>query len=272
MQPKSRGVWALGYAFGFCEAESVPGPLLVDLLRELGMAEPAVRTMLSRMTRSGQLTAEKHGRVASYRLSGPYRERFLRIRHRDDPLSWTGSFQLVVYDIDEARRRDRDALRDRALAAGFGLARPGMLIGFSDPTPWCQPWVERDDLFVRVGELACTVEVATDLVDRAWKLGETGSEITQFISRLSATGLESPARSFVLLSEIMRDYAYLAIPAVPAEIISRDWPGRLLPAALSRATSQLEPGAREHAQSVATARGLTGLIESRLSRKSHGVG
>ncbi len=276
MQQPADGPWALGYVFGAFAAEAVPGPCLVDLLQQLGVAESAARTMLSRMTRSGSLSTQRHGRVAVYRLAGSYRERFLRLRRGDEPVRWPGGFQLVMYDIGETRRRDRHALRERGVAAGFGQPRPGMLIGLSDPYDWCRPWLERSDLFVRTGELRCTVEVAAELVDRAWDLTGDAPQMRAFVRRLERINrrLERIARrhaerswtaeqAFVLFSEVMRDYAHLyaGTPSLPAEVTPPGWPGRSVPAALGAVSETLGPVVAAHAQAVAAAHGLADLIE-----------
>ena len=125
MLPSSGAASALGYVFGALGAEAVPGPSLIDLLQDLDVAEPAARTMLSRLTRAGQLTVQRHGRVAVYRLTGGFRDRFLRLRHADEPIAWHGGYQAIMYDIAESQRREREALRERAAAAGFAAARPG---------------------------------------------------------------------------------------------------------------------------------------------------
>jgi phenylacetic acid degradation operon negative regulatory protein len=270
------GPWALGYVFGAFAAEAVPGPCLVDLLCELGVAESATRTMLSRMTRSGSLTTQRHGRIAVYRLAGSYRERFLRFRRGDEPVQWTGGFQVVMYDIAETHRRERHALRERAAAAGFGQARPGMLIGLSDPSHWCRPWLERSDLFVRTGELRCTVEVAAELVDRAWDLSSDTTRMRDFTRRLERISRRldriarrhaerswTPQQSFLLLSEVMRDYADLhaSTPTLPPEVTPPGWPGRAVPAALGAVSELLGPGVGAHAWAVAAAHGLTELVE-----------
>jgi phenylacetic acid degradation operon negative regulatory protein len=72
-------------------------------------------------------------------MEGAYRELFLRIRGSDQSPDWDGRFRSVIYDIPESRRRDRDALQDRASQVGFGMPRPGLLIGFREPAQWCTP-------------------------------------------------------------------------------------------------------------------------------------
>jgi phenylacetic acid degradation operon negative regulatory protein len=269
MQRPTAATAYLGYVFGALGAESVPGPCLIDLLLDLGMSESAVRTMLSRQNRAGQLSSSHHGRVAVYRLEGSYRERFLRIRQGDEPVSWPGGFQLIMYDIAESRRRDRDALRERAAAVGFGAPRPGVLIGFSDPAEWARPWLERDDLFVRAGELRCTLETACELAERTWRLRDAAPRIGAFVKRLQQLrqrDVHHPAsqlKAFRMFADVMRDYAGLSAstPTLPIEITPQDWLGRELSTALREVSTLLGPRVSAHASETAERRNLTHLVQ-----------
>lgn len=269
MLQSSGAASALGYVFGAFGAEAVPGPSLIDLLQDLGIAESAARTMMSRLTRDGQLTVQRHGRVAVYRLAGGTRDRFFRLRHADQPVTWPGAFQMIMYDISEPSRRDRDALRERAAAAGFGRARAGMLIGFADPTDWVSDWVERDDLFVRTGQLNCTVEVAAELAERAWNLAGSAPPLQRYLRQLERIRQRDSSRpttapdAFRLLNDLMRDYGelYLSMPSLPIEITPADWPGRDVPAALGATSALLGPRARRHALDSVDRRELRHLLE-----------
>lgn len=263
------GTSHLGYVFGAFGAEAVPGPCLIDLLQQLGMGESAARTMLSRQTRRGQLTSTRHARVAVYRLAGAYRERFQRIRLADEPAGWTGAFELIMYDIGEDRRRDRDALREQAAAAGFGAVRPGVLIGLSDPADWCRPWLDRDDLFIRAGRLACTEPVAADLADRAWNLTATAPRMRAFVARTKRVRSAAERRpndtsyAFTAFAEVMREFTWLhlEIPMLPPAITPTGWPGAEIQKALVDLSQSLGPRVREHAYATAAAHDLTHLVE-----------
>lgn len=269
MLQSSGAASALGYVFGAFGAEAVPGPSLIDLLQDLGVAESAARTMMSRLTRDGQLTVQRHGRVAVYRLAGSFRDRFFRLRHADEPLAWPGAFQMIMYDIAEQSRRDRDALRERAAAAGFSAARPGMLIGFGDPADWVAEWAERDDLFVRTGQLHCTVEVAVELAERAWNLADSAPPLHRYLQQLERIRRRDASRpaaapdAFRLLNDVMRGYGelYVSTPSLPIEITPADWPGQYVPAALGAISGLLGPRAQQHAMDSVDRRELRHLLE-----------
>jgi phenylacetic acid degradation operon negative regulatory protein len=266
---RSAGPSAIPYVFGALQAGSVPGPAMVALLADLGLAEPTARTMLSRLVRAGHLSTTRRGRVAVYRLEGGFRDQFLRFRHGDEPPNWTGSFHAVIYDIPESLRAVRDGLRDRAAAFGFGMARPGLLIGLADPAEWAGTWVERRDVLVEVATLSCSVSSAARLAERAWSLPEHRPGLEAFADELEGmaeryAGDPPPRRAaFVIFQDVMRSYAglHLVMPALPAELSPPDWPGRRIPAALGRVSELLGPQLAQHAMSVVESLGLSDLVE-----------
>lgn len=270
MQQSDTGSSSVAYVFGALHAAAVPGPVLVSLLGDLGMAETACRTALSRLVRAGALSSTRWGRVAIYRMEGGYADLFLRIRSSDEPPGWDGHFQSVVYDIPETRRRDRDSLQERAVQAGFGMPRPGLLIGFSEPAGWCRSWLNRTDLFVEQGRLSCSTEAAGRLAARAWDLAASGATAQQLLDRLdriqrdSAHRMPCPRRAFVVYHELMADFARLVrrVPSLPPEITPTNWPGREIPDRLAEISRLLGPMIDEHAESSTAALGLTDLVES----------
>ncbi|MBO0811941.1 MAG: hypothetical protein J2P23_07825 [Microlunatus sp.] len=267
--PRPGGPAAVGFVFGVLQAEAVPGPVLVRLIADTGMAEPATRTMLSRMVRGGRLSTTRHGRVAVYQLAGGFRDQFFRVRHADERPSWTGSFHTILYDIPETRRADRDGLRDRAAEAGFGSVRPGLLIGLADPAGWITPWSERSGILVEAATLGCSIPTARRLAERAWSLAELATALERFVDQLQAIGdqyHDGPPNgrdAFMILNTTMRSYAglYLRMPTVPDELTPPGWPGRRIPTALGRVSDLLGPVAADHARSAVSDLELDHLVE-----------
>lgn len=255
----------VGYLFGLLEAAAVPGTVLVPLLTDLGMSPPAVRTMLSRMVAAGNVASERVGRIAVYRLAGPYAERFHRFRAGDSSTPvWEGRFQLVLYTISEARRQHRDELREMAFRSGFGAARPGVLIGLRDPRRWCGPWLAAADFSVELGELGCTPPTARRLAERAWHLTAEQPTLTAFLDELTelAARLERSPRerddgradrdAFRQQARLWERWAVIVVrlPALPAVLVPDPWPVAELTRAMDTVTRLLQPGAHAHAQTV----------------------
>lgn len=265
----------MGYLFGVLEAAAVPGTVLVPLLTDLGMSAPAVRTTLSRMVAAGNLASERAGRIAVYRLAGPYGERFHRLRQGGGPPVWSGAYQLVLYTIPEARRQDRDELREAAFRAGFGAARPGVLIGLGDPRHWCGPWLAAGNLSVELGELACSLPTARRLAERAWNLSTTQPMLTAFLAELtrltSGTGDLglSALESYRLQAELWERWVSVTVrlPSLPAVLAPEPWPVPALAAAMEKVTELLQPGAHEHARTVVAGAAGAELLEPLPDRR-----
>lgn len=259
----------VAYVFGALGAQTVPGPVLVALLGDLGLSEPTARTMISRMVRGGQLSVTRRGRVAIYRMQGALWEQFLRVREADTTPVWDGSFAMIIYDVPETRRAERDALREQAGAAGFGQIRPGVLIGFADPAGWCRPWLDRDDILVTAGRFDCDPDTAVELVERVWAPATRAGDHWDLLNRLQRLlrdhGDRPPAgrSAFVIFNEVMHDYAalHLTMPALPAELTPEDWPGRTIPTVVGRLSRLFGPPIVEHASDVAHQHGLAHLVE-----------
>ncbi len=257
--------------------------MLVPLLTDLGVSRPAVRTMLSRMVAAGNLTSQRVGRIAVYRLAGPYAERFHRFRNGDISAPvWEGRFQLVLYTIPEARRQHRDDLRDMAFRSGFGAARPGVLIGLRDPRHWCGPWLAAEDFSVELGELACSLPTARRLAERAWHLSATQLTLTAFLDELvdlaarlgdgSSSG-RTDRDAFRQQAELWERWAVIVVrlPVLPAVLAPQPWPVLELTQALVAVTRLLEPGASSHAQTVIGRAEGADLLEPLPDRRSGSV-
>lgn len=240
------------------EAAAVPGSILVPLLTDLGMSPAAVRTMLHRMVGAENLVSERVGRIAVYRLAGGYADRFREFREGAGKPPWDGRFQLVLYDIPEANRQERDELRELAFKAGFGAARPGVLIGMRDPRSWCQPWLESPRIAVELGELVCSLPTARRLAEQAWNLTSIQPRLTVFARELDRiavrlAGNEYDDRdAFRLQADLWDRWVgiLLGLPLLPAPLTPDPWPVAELSSAMTRLTYQLQPRAVGHAVTV----------------------
>lgn len=259
----------VGYVFGVLEATAVPGSILVPLLTDLGLSPAAIRTMLHRMVAAGNLVSERVGRIAVYRLAGPYAERFRQFRRGDGPPVWAGRFQLVLYNIPESSRQRRDELREMAFKSGFGATRPGVLIGMRDPRSWCEPWLDSPHLSVELGELVCDVSTARRLAEQAWGLTAIASTLVHFGRDLAAVSTRlhndeySDREVFRLQASLWDRWVaiLLQLPALPAELTPDPWPADELPAAMTSITRDLQPRAIAHSETAVSRAERADLLE-----------
>lgn len=222
----------------------VPSAVLVEVLAELDVGEPATRAALARMTRRGLLEPVRSGRTVAYDLT-PASERVLRDAHgrifATDPFAPEGpGWTLVTFSVPERQRDLRHRVRAQLAWAGFGLLRDGL---------WIAPGeVDVVDVLGEVSadapglDLAAfrAVEVpgfsAARSVRTAWRLDEIRDRHRAFQEQWRAW---APARPAVPdgagtggvtavrdLTALVADWLALlrAVPRLPAEHLEDDWP------------------------------------------------
>lgn len=122
---------------------------LIQLMGELGVEEPAVRSSISRLKRRGILVAERSHGVAGYALSPQARgildegdrRIFERTRARPDD-GWL----LAVFSVPESQRHRRHTLRSRLTWLGFGTVGAGIWIAPVHLAAETRDVLERHDL------------------------------------------------------------------------------------------------------------------------------
>ena len=119
-RPSAVGRGTLAFLYGLCEVEELPGSYLVEVFGALNMSASGARSYLARAVADGRLVSHRRGRQTAYALNGTFLRRYRTIEHRfiSQP-DWEGRFHIVIYDIPETRRSERDALRAAAFADGW---------------------------------------------------------------------------------------------------------------------------------------------------------
>jgi phenylacetic acid degradation operon negative regulatory protein len=228
---------------------------LIALLGQLGVAAPAVRTALSRMTRTGWLVVTRTGGRSHYGLSARGRrlleEGRERIYHPPRQESWDGSWYLVAYSIPEARRRLRDRLRAQLEWLGCGALTNGLWITARDPSAEVHEIARRLRIERHVEVFRAThlgFSSAARLVEQSWDLAAVNRRYRAFLdrwrpeldhcavcSRASAGAragqpappCTEPADCFRRRFELVHEYrAFPAIdPFLPAPLLPAGWLG-----------------------------------------------
>jgi phenylacetic acid degradation operon negative regulatory protein len=172
---------------------------LVGLLGELGFGTDAARAALSRLARRGFIERAREGRHVDYRLTASARRALLageaRILGFGRPArpcpggpavdAWT----IVSFAIPEARRADRDRLRNRLGFAGFGPLHDGVWLAAHERAETVAGLVAE----LRIGEF---VEVFSGrpaghsdpaaLAKRIWPLAELDASYAAFVDESRA--------------------------------------------------------------------------------------
>lgn len=217
---------------------------LIELMRPLGLTSGAVRTVLSRMSRRGWLTARREGRRSFYDLSARGRALLeageARIYHppRDEP--WDGLWYLVWYSIPEDRRWLRDRLRVRLQWLGFGQLGNGL-------------WISPHDVRGAISELASELGIAQymeifrahydgfssteHLVAQCWDVVAIDARYAAFLARYSDDLERSRAQleaaelhardAYVRRFRLVHEYREFPLldPYLPRELLPDSWHG-----------------------------------------------
>lgn len=208
------------------EPPRLPGRVLVRVGDLFGISEGTIRTALSRMVASGELTTDD----GSYHLSGPrLLERQARqsasrraTRHR-----WHGAWVMAIVISERRSPEARADLRVALESARLAELREGV-------------WLRPDNIDVTwpaVVDEQCTIVHARDvdpsLAMRLWPLDawaaqayELRDEIARLVRPLEDGDTGALAEGFVVSAAVLRHFQ--ADPLLPEELLSRDWPGTAL--------------------------------------------
>jgi phenylacetic acid degradation operon negative regulatory protein len=227
---------------------------LAPVARACGQTPEQVRSCLRRLLAQG-LFVRSSGSGASARYQataagmaalGSTMER-TRLAYGQDLAGrgWDRQWRLVGFAVPEARRRDRQALRDRLLALGGAAIQGGLYVS---PHPWHKDAHAEAD---RLG-LAKVVVVATtddldvggerdprELARRLWPVDDLGRRYRAFVDRYGRLPAhlagrreehrKLPDTDFLpgaLQMAVAFQECFNDDPLLPPELLPRPWPGR----------------------------------------------
>ena len=256
------GVDLVPFLFGALEDDRMPGVVLNRLLVELGLTSAAARTLVARMKKHGQLESTREGRGVDYRLAGPLKANFERVRDytASPPMPWTGSFHALHYHVPEELRSYRDNLRRVAVMSGYGPLQQGVLISVTDRRDvladllaQCPPGAR-----VYLTELAMELPDAVAVAWHAWDLADVATVFEDHIDTMTRL-LDSRSDRPEPTTETLRIFTEhfrgpmrdtLREPSLPVELLPETWPGARFRQLMGQVIVQFGPPA------VAYIRGL----------------
>ncbi len=251
------------------EEESVPTRLLVlgmahrdgsihagelySVIELCGLTPDQVRSQLRRLVAEGLFTRQGEGRDSTYTataegiavLTSTLRRHNLAYAQDAAGRGWDRNWRLVAFAIPEARRSDRDTLRDRLMGLGAASVQNGLYIS---PHRWeaeVREEVERLGIAEHV-TLASTddLEIGGDhdprhLAALLWPLDDIAARYREFVEtyRDVPDHLEAMSRRGERLAEadFLPGALHIAIrfsqcfdgdPLLPPELLPKPWPGR----------------------------------------------
>lgn len=212
----------------------LPISLLVRLLAELAVDEPAVRSAISRLKRRGLLVASRRDGAAGYALSAEadaiLHEGDQRIFGPSEPLLADG-WLLAVFSVPETERAKRHTLRTQLSALGFGAAAPGVWVAPAHRYDLTAASLARHGLADYV-DLFRAEYLAFGQIDKLaglwWDLGALRAEYEAFITacRPALDAEPSPRRAFADWVRVLTAWRRLPYqdPGLPAELLPAGWP------------------------------------------------
>jgi phenylacetic acid degradation operon negative regulatory protein len=234
---------------------------LTELLGAFDVAPTTVRVTLSRLRREGWFATRREGRETVYTLTPEMlavldegRERIFTAPAE----SWVGSWTIVIYQMSESERLERNQLRKALAWHGFGRLTTSTWLAPGDRRKEARALVEEwtDE---QVDILSCTSEGLShdrDLARRCWDLDTLAREYTKFNDehRHLIGPAEPPAGAGALVAriELISTYRHFPFrdPRLPPELRPEPWPGQEAYDIFRTAHTGLGPAARAHVSRV----------------------
>jgi phenylacetic acid degradation operon negative regulatory protein len=182
-------------------------------------------------------------------------------RATEDPLPWDGIFHAALVTVPEGARSYREVLRRKAVYAGFGTLRPGLLIAPYE-TSWStlEPVLARAPQGTRVlrAELRLATADALAAAPQVWSLDVLAAALRSESERMSAAAAQhlaaprsGPAAMAALWEAIGPFFeAFSGQPPLPRELLPQDWPIEEARRAFQELAVAAAPAARSYLDSL----------------------
>ena len=213
--------------------DQAPVAALVRVLAAVGIAGPAVRTAVSRMTTQGWLAPVDLGTGRGYRLTDATIHRlddaYARVYNSGPPL-WDGRWQVVLVPHQHSRSR-RSRVRSGLSWAGYGELSDGV---------WVSPYPRAElGALLAAERIQATTAVAHDFrpgqPTSAWDLDALGKEYDAWLTesrdllaRAQEVHDDPDEAAFAARFEMVHEYRKFLFrdPGLPDSLLPEDWPGR----------------------------------------------
>lgn len=242
---------------------------LIELMRELGVEEQAVRSAVSRLKRRGMLLPERRGSAAGYALSEDgariLGEGDLRIYGRREARLEDG-WVLAVFSVPDAERARRHVLRTQLAWLGFGHVAAGVWVAPSHVLEEARAALTRLELHQYVHLFQAhhaAFGTPRELVAQAWDVPDLSARYRDLmrvgrplLRRWRAARALDDRRAFADYTTILTHWRPLPFldPALPVETLPAGWPGTAAWRIFHELAALLHEPAIRHVEHVCGAR------------------
>ena len=235
----------------------------VDLMTQMGLDAPSVRTAVFRLKQRGWLAAETRGGVRGYALT-PLAASALAagdeiIWHARQPADLGDGWCVINFSVPESARAKRHQLRGHLSHLGFGNVGTAMWIAPARLRPAAEQAIAELGLdkyaAVFVGDYVGGQDLTT-LLYSSWDLAGIDRAYRDFIARYAdvAVALEAqaaigPQQAFVTYLGVIDSWRKLPYhdPGLPRELLAADWSAPAAGALFQKLVAILEGRALAHA-------------------------
>jgi phenylacetic acid degradation operon negative regulatory protein len=237
----------------------------IDLMAQLGLDAPSVRTAVFRLKKRGWLDSETRAGVRGYALTSEALTVLAAgdevIWHLRQPANLEDGWCVVNFSMPESARAKRHQLRAHLSALGFGNVSTAMWIAPARMQVAAARAINELGLTsycaVFVGEYVAGQDL-TALLHRSWDLQAIDARYRAFIDRfreqarsLEASDVIEPLEAFVAYVGLVDHWRELPFrdPGLPEELLPDGWLARDAGALFERLAALLEGRALGHAAS-----------------------
>jgi len=231
------------------------------LLGEFGVAPATVRVTMSRLRNEGWFTSTRAGRETIYTLTDHMRQVLVEGRERifaPSARDWSRNWTMVIYQMSESERLERNQLRKTLAWHGFGPLTTSTWLAPGDRRSEAREFV--DEL---AGEQADFLTCQSEGLDhdrhiaaRCWDLGSLANDYSEF-NATHAPLLERAvdlvgADALLARTELISTFRHFPFrdPRLPAELRPSPWPGDEAHSLFRAGCDILGPEARAHVAAV----------------------
>lgn len=189
------------------------------------------RDLIGRLHREGYVQRVLVEGEVNYRITGAGRKLLMTSRPvlKMDQIQWDGFWRLVLFDVPESKRRQRDMLRRYLVSLGFGRLQHSTYISPYDHGKSLLDFIQVRGLSGQVLMLESKQKYLgnpKDLAGKVWGLPALNQAYAQTIEKLTTRfGIKDRLKREQFLKKTYEDFlSVLTIdPLLPAELLPLDW-------------------------------------------------